>query len=124
MSAPKNVDLEANIAELLEIDALLAAAGFPSVSAKTLAHVTRQDLPALISVVTVRFMRAFEDAIRAGERVSQRCAVCQAESALCAACAADREALYRVGAPVIFLCRAVAARAHQCFGDAEKRSKS
>jgi hypothetical protein len=106
-------DTAIDTAELLELDELLTAAGFPSLDAESVAQMWNWSTARVISTAVIQFARRWNEAIHAVKQVPQRCAVCDAERALCSSCAADRAAVYRLAGAVFFLCRVFAERARQ-----------
>jgi hypothetical protein len=106
-------DTTIDTAELLELDELLTAAGFPRLDAESVAQVWNWSTARVISNTVLQFARRWNEAIHAVQQVTQRCVVCDAERTLCSACAADRAAVYRLAGAVFFLCRVFAERARQ-----------
>jgi hypothetical protein len=106
-------DTKIDAMELLELDELLTAAGFPRLDAESVAQVRNWSTARVISNTVLQFVRRWDEALHAVRQATQRCMVCDAERALCSACAADRAAVYRLAGAVFFLCRVFAERARQ-----------
>jgi hypothetical protein len=107
------IDTKIDAMELLELDELLTAAGFPRLDAESVEQVWNWSTARVISTTVIQFAQRWNEAIHAVRQVTQRCAVCDAERTLCSACAADRAVVYRLAGAVFFLCRVFAERARQ-----------
>jgi hypothetical protein len=106
-------DAKVDVMELLEIDELLTAAGFPRLDAESVAQVRNWSTARVIGNTALQFVRRWDEAVHAVQQVTQRCMVCNAERALCSTCAADRVVVHRLAGAVFFLCRVFAERARQ-----------